>query len=203
MTLFNVSCVFDINCPWCYIDHTYLSRTIISRRASRLNDTFNITLIPLYLKYPPQLSDPSMPPFAVQVQSCQKLREETYGKGYADAVLQNIQLAAKEAGLNLKFNGQTGTTRNGHRLIQHAQRIGGFEKAESTLHSLFKLYHEEEFDITQLSVLTDVGVERRLSSICGAEKMARWLTKWQRRQEYHNPVAYLGSRSGLFDVRTV
>lgn len=164
MTLFKINAVFDINCPWCYIGHVYLSRAISSRKALFPKDNFNITLVPSYLNPPPQLLNREASLFPVQTQSRQILREETYGKAYADSVLQNIKHAAIKAGLPLKFNGLTGTTRNGHRLIQHAQQVGGSESAESTLHDLFKRYHEDEVDITQLEVLRDVGVENGLGS---------------------------------------
>lgn len=164
MTKFRINAVFDINCPWCYIGHTYLSRAIAARRAQYPKDSFNVSLISSYLKPPPQLLNPSAPPFPVETQSRQKLREETYGKAYADSVLQNIKQAAGRAGLPLKFNGLTGTTRNGHRLVQHAQKKLGSEAAESTLHDLFKLYHEDEVDITQLQVLAEVGAKNGLGS---------------------------------------
>lgn len=170
MTLFRMNAVFDINCPWCYIGHVYLSRAISSRKALFPKDSFNITLVSSYLKPPPQLLNREAPLFPVQTQSRQLLREETYGKGYADSVLQNIKHATRKAGLPLKFNGMTGTTRNGHRLIQHAQQVGGSESAESTLHDLFKLYHEDEVDITQLEVLKEVGVKNGLGSSEMVEK---------------------------------
>lgn len=82
----------------------------------------------------------------------------------ADGVLENIKHAAREAGLELKYDGMTGTTRNGHRLVQHGQLTRGTEAAEGVLHELFKRYHEQGVDITQLSVLADIGVEQGLGN---------------------------------------
>lgn len=42
--------------------------------------------------------------------------------------------------------------------------MAGSESGESTLHDLFKLYHEDEVDITQLSVLAEVGAKNGLGS---------------------------------------
>lgn len=154
MTAFKISCVFDLTCPWCYNAHTYLYCSIYARKAKHPFETFHVNLVPFYLKPTRQVKDPSIPLFPVAAKSRQALREETYGKAYAQTVLENIQKASKEAGLKLNFNGLTGMTRNGHRLMQHAQRIKGAEVAEKLLNFLFRRYHEEEVDITDLDVLT-------------------------------------------------
>lgn len=165
MTLFKIDAVFDINRPWCYIGHTYLSWAITFPQVSLIQkDTFKVALIASYLKPPSQAWNPSAAVFPVPAQSRQKLHQETYGKAHAESVLQNIKQAAHTAGLPLKFNGLTGTTKNGHRLVQHAKHIRGFESAEKTLHDLLKLYHEDEVDITQLEVLRDAGVKNGLGN---------------------------------------
>lgn len=164
MTRFLIRAGFDINCPWCYIGHTRLHRAIAAQGARHKADSFNIELVPYYLKPPPQLTNPKVPPFPVPTQSRKKLREETYGPMYANQVLKNIKEAAAEDHLPLKYDGPTGTTRNGHRLVYHAGQIGGEQCAEATLVALFKAYHEREEDIASLETLTRIGVEQGLGS---------------------------------------
>jgi predicted DsbA family dithiol-disulfide isomerase len=161
MAKFNIVALFEITCPWCYIGHTRLHKAIESHLLKHPQDVFNIKLVPLYLN--DQL-DPKDPPFPVPTKSRKQLREQTYGAVYASKVIQNIRAAVGGTGLSLKFNGLTGPTRNGHRLIYRASKVGGEAMASSVLHELFVRYHEQEVDITKLDVLTDVGVGCRVGS---------------------------------------
>ena len=73
------------------------------------------------------------------------------------------QVAAGE-GLDFKFGGMTGVSRNGHRLVHFAQNHGGEEAQNAAMLGLWRRYFEQEVDITTLDNLVDVGVEAGLGS---------------------------------------
>ena len=73
------------------------------------------------------------------------------------------QVSASE-GLNFKFGGKTGVSRNGHRLVHYAQNHGGEEAQNKTMLGLWKRYFEQEMDITELDVLVETGVEAGLGA---------------------------------------
>ena len=65
-------------------------------------------------------------------------------------------------GLSFKFGGNSGQSRNGHRLVRYAQDHGGESAQNKTMLGLWRRYFEEEVDITRLHVLVETGVEAGL-----------------------------------------
>ena len=82
-----------------------------------------------------------------------------------------IETAAQE-GLSFTFDGNTGISRNGHRLVYYGQNHGGEEAQNAVMLGLWKRYYEQGVDITRLDVLTEVGVEAGLGS---AEEVKEYL----------------------------
>src|SRR5271170_1087905 len=81
------------------------------------------------------------------------------------------QVSSSE-GLNFKFGGKTGVSRNGHRLVHYAQNHGGEEAQNRAMLGLWRRYFEEEVDITELDVLVETGVEADLGS---ADEIKKYL----------------------------
>lgn len=77
----------------------------------------------------------------------------------------------KDAGIDFKFGGKTGNTRDSHRLVELGRRKGGAEVQNRVVEELFRSYFEEEGDITSRDVLRDAGVKAGLD---GAE-VEDWL----------------------------
>jgi predicted DsbA family dithiol-disulfide isomerase len=73
------------------------------------------------------------------------------------------QVAANE-GLDFKYGGMTGHSRNGHRLVYWAQSQGGEEAQNAVMLGLWRRYFEQEVDITTLETLIDVGLEAGLGT---------------------------------------
>jgi predicted DsbA family dithiol-disulfide isomerase len=172
MTNFNIDIVSDVVCPWCYIGHTRLSRAIANHKNSYPDDTFKLNYKPFYLAPPPQLKSNSIPPFPVE----SRPRKEVYAEKFGPERVQQInarmaQVSASE-GLNFKFGGKTGVSRNGHRLVHYAQNHGGEEAQNRAMLGLWRRYFEEEVDITELDVLVETGVEADLGS---ADEIKKYL----------------------------
>lgn len=165
MTVFDVKITSDVVCPWCYIGHTRLSKAIAAHQKTYPSDTFNLHYVPYYLNPPLQTTQsPPPPPFPVS----SKLRREAYADKFGPARAKQIEQMMTEVsaseGLNFKFGGKTGPSRNGHRLVYFAQSHGGEKAQNDTMLGLWRRYYEQEVDITELDVLVDVGVEAGLGS---------------------------------------
>ena len=63
----------------------------------------------------------------------------------------------KEVGIDFKFGGRTGNTRDSHRLIQLGKRKGA-ETQNRVVEECFRSYFEREGDITSHDTLRDAGV---------------------------------------------
>ena len=86
-----------------------------------------------------------------------------FGAARAQQIESMMSGVAAAEGLSFKFDGNTGPSRNGHRLVHWAQTAGG-ERAQNDVMMALWRYFEQEVDITQLDVLVDVGVEAGLAS---------------------------------------
>ena len=88
---------------------------------------------------------------------------EKFGGERAKQIEKRMSQVSQSEGLDFKFGGNTGVSRNGHRLIYHAQQHGE-EAQNKTMLGLWKRYFEQETDITQLDVLVETGVEAELGT---------------------------------------
>lgn len=68
----------------------------------------------------------------------------------------------KSVGIDFKFGGKTGNTRDSHRLIQLG-KIKGEGVQTKVVEALFAAYFENEQDITQKDVLLEAAVKAGLS----------------------------------------
>lgn len=172
MTNFNIDIVSDVVCPWCYVGHTRLSRAIANHKKTYPDDTFTLKYKPFYLAPPPQLKSNSVPPFPVASRPRQEVYAEKFGPERAQQIIMRMTQVSASEGLNFKFGGKTGVSRNGHRLVHYAQTHGGEEAQNKTMLGLWRRYFEQEVDITELDVLVETGVEAGLGS---AEEVRKYL----------------------------
>lgn len=162
MTQYNINIISDVVCPWCYIGHQRLTRAISSHQSTHPSDTFTLTYAPFYLQPPPKY-DSSVPSslFPPSVPRSEAFHERFGTQRTAQIIQYMGQLGAQE-GLPFKFGGNTGSSRNGHRLIHYAKTHGGEEAQNKAMLGLWHRYFEQETDITRLDVLVDTGVEAGL-----------------------------------------
>lgn len=151
-------------CPWCYIGHTRLSKAIDTHKQKHPNDTFHLRYVPFYLNPPPQLNDNNLPAFPVKSVNKRDYYASKFGPERGKQIEQRMIDTAAGEGLKFSFGGNTGISRNGHRLVYYGQTHGGEEGQNSVMLGLWKRYYEREVDITELDVLTETGVEAGLGT---------------------------------------
>jgi len=172
MTNYKIDIVSDVVCPWCYIGHTRLFRAIANHKKTYPDDQFTLKYLPFYLQPPPQLQSNNIPPFPVASRLRQEHYAEKFGPERAAMITRNMAQVSASEGLNFKFGGKTGVSRNGHRLVHYAQNHGGEESQNKTMLGLWRRYFEQEVDITELDVLVETGVEAGLGS---SEEIKKYL----------------------------
>lgn len=89
---------------------------------------------------------------------------EKFGPERSKQIEAMMKQTAAGEGLNFKFGGNTGPSRNGHRLVYYAQNHGGEEAQNATMLGLWRRYFEQEVDITTLETLIEVGLEAKLGT---------------------------------------
>jgi len=147
MTKFEIKVISDTVCPWCYVGKNRLDKGIAAYKAAHPNsqDTFTTTWLPYYLQ-----------PDAGKSIDKQQYYYNKFGEQRTRMMFERLAGIGKEDGIDFKFGGKTGNTRDSHRLIQLAKSKGP-EKQTKVVEELFKAYFEEEKDITSHEVLEGAG----------------------------------------------
>lgn len=153
MTNFRINVVSDTVCPWCYVGRRQLQEAIKlwNAKPAGANDTFTVAYLPYQLN--PHLEKGPASSFDKQ-----KYYEEKFGTARTAMMQQRLQQIGGELGINFKFGGRTGNTRDSHRLVRLAKDYGN-EVELKTLDGLFAAYFENEKDITSYDTLRNVAVQ--------------------------------------------
>ncbi|KAJ5937178.1 hypothetical protein N7454_004833 [Penicillium verhagenii] len=174
MTNFKIQIISDSVCPWCYVGYRRLSRAISIHKTSNPSDTFTLNWRAFYL-------NPHSPPFPGR--NKQEMYAEKFGEERCKAMFSRLAAAGESDGIKFKFGGNTGSTRDSHRVIWYA----GEEEAKATaaaaendgatttntstavgglqtrvVENLFRAYFEEEKNITDTEVLVEAAVRAGL-----------------------------------------
>jgi predicted DsbA family dithiol-disulfide isomerase len=160
MTQYNISVVSDTVCPWCYVGKNRLERAISTHRAAHPNDTFTTSWKPFYL-------NPDAPK---QSRDKQALYAEKFGAQRTQVMQAHLARLGKDIGINFKFGGRVGNTRDSHRLIQLG-RTKGEGVQTRVVEELFAAYFENEEDITDKATLLKRGVQAGLDE----QEVREWL----------------------------
>ncbi|KAL8865691.1 MAG: hypothetical protein Q9174_006753 [Haloplaca sp. 1 TL-2023] len=155
MTNFNISIISDTVCPWCYVGKNKLDRAISTYKSkSSDDDTFSITWLPFYL-------NPDAPKTGIDKRQYYMSK---FGSERTPLIFDRLAQAGKDVGIDFKFGGKTGNTRDSHRVIQLAKTKGEGMQTK-VVEELFRAYFEEEKDITSHEVLQAAAVKSGLSEI--------------------------------------
>ncbi|KAF2422841.1 thioredoxin-like protein [Tothia fuscella] len=149
MTNFNIEIVSDTVCPWCYVGHKKLQSAISEYKSThpdRSSDTFTTTWKPFYL-------NPASPKISVDKA---EMFASKFGRERSEAIFQRLSSVGQSVGIDFKFGGKTGNTRDSHRLIQLGKRKGP-EVQTRVVEELFRRYFEEERDITDVNMLVEAA----------------------------------------------
>ena len=169
MTTFNIKIVSDTVCPWvrytsnspplpptpprallttsqCYVGKKRLERAIEQHRktvAGGAEDTFNITWHPFYL-------DPTAPAAGIPLR--ERMAQRFGAEAFAGMTARLATLGRAE-GIEFRFDSRTGNTRDSHRLVQLGKARGGARGQDDVVSALFRLYFENDGDITSRDAL--------------------------------------------------
>jgi predicted DsbA family dithiol-disulfide isomerase len=93
-----------------------------------------------------------------------------FGEDRTGIIFDRLSQVGKETGINFKFGGKTGNTRDSHRLIQLGKSKSPALQTR-VVEELFSAYFENEGDITSHEVLKNAGVKAGLDE----KEVKEWL----------------------------
>lgn len=123
------------------------------------NDTFSTQWFPFYLN-----------PDAGKSVNKREMYVKKFGEERVGVLNQMLAKVGHDVGINFKFGGNTGNTRDSHRLIQLGKTKGS-KMQTRVIEELFAAYFENEKDITAQEVLVESGVKAGLEE----KEVKEWL----------------------------
>jgi predicted DsbA family dithiol-disulfide isomerase len=81
------------------------------------------------------------------------------GPGPLQALIARLRAVGAQEGINFAFGGNTGSTKDSHRLIYQVGKHYGGEKQTLVAKALFKSYFEKEENVTDKKVLLQAAVD--------------------------------------------
>jgi predicted DsbA family dithiol-disulfide isomerase len=160
MTKYNISIVSDTVCPWCYVGKNRLELAMKQHLSTHPTDTFTTSWKPFYL-------NPDSPKVSTDKQA---LYESKFGAQRTHVMQAHLARLGKDIGINFKYGGKTGNTRDSHRLIQLG-KTKGEDVQTRVVEELFNAYFENEEDITESETLVKRGVKAGLEE----KEVREWL----------------------------
>jgi predicted DsbA family dithiol-disulfide isomerase len=154
---------------WCYVGYRRLSRAITAHKANNPTDTFTLTWNTFYL-------NPALPDFPGVNKA--EMYTVKFGPERMAAIFSRLSSVGEGEGIKFNFGGNTGKTRDSHRLLWFAGQLEEKKSSNSPSTSadasavgglqtrvaekLFRAYFEDEKNITDPRVLLEAGVEAGL-----------------------------------------
>ncbi|KAI5458485.1 thioredoxin-like protein [Mariannaea sp. PMI_226] len=153
MTNFTITATSDTVCPWCYVGRKHLqaAEKLWKERYPDSNDTFTVSYLPFQL-------NPQFPKGPASSTSKQEYYLNKFGKDRSQMIFSSLSSAGKAVGIDFKFGGQTGNSRDSHRLVRLSKKYGN-EVESKLLDKLYNAFFENEQDITSYDTLRKIAVE--------------------------------------------
>jgi predicted DsbA family dithiol-disulfide isomerase len=154
------------NLQWCFVGYRRLSRAITAHKASNPEDTFSLHWKAFYLN-PAAAAYPGV--------NKAEMYAQKFGAERMSAIFSRLAAVGEGEGIHFSFGGNTGSTRDSHRLLWYAGQqeakmakekeekqgvVGGVQSRVAE--QLFRAYFEEEKNITDLKVLIEAAVRAGL-----------------------------------------
>jgi predicted DsbA family dithiol-disulfide isomerase len=149
--LFSLSAESVSFCPWCYVGKNRLELAIKQHLSTHPTDTFTTSWHPFYL-------NPDAPTVSTDKQA---LYAAKFGAQRTQVMQAHLARLGKDIGINFKYGGRTGNTRDSHRLIQLG-KTKGEDVQTRVVEELFAAYFENEEDITDRETLVRRAVKAGL-----------------------------------------
>ncbi|KPM34613.1 hypothetical protein AK830_g11955 [Neonectria ditissima] len=153
MTKFRITVTSDTVCPWCFVGRKQLQKAeqIWKQTHPNSGDTFAISYEPFQLA-------PDGPRGPASSKSKEKFYAERFGKERTAMMQERIRGIGEPLGINFRFGGQTGNSRDSHRLVRLAKKYG-HEAEGKAIDGLFAAYFENERDITAYDTLKSIAAD--------------------------------------------
>ncbi|KHN97297.1 DSBA oxidoreductase [Metarhizium album ARSEF 1941] len=153
MTVFRITVTSDTVCPWCYVGARQLQRAqeLHFQTHPDANDSFAVT-------YSPYQLNPDAPTGPGHSKDKRQYYVDKFGAQRTSMIQQSLFNVGAQLGIDFRFGGKTGNTRDSHRLVQLAKKHGNQVELK-TVHGLFAAYFENERDITDYETLRSVAEE--------------------------------------------
>ncbi|KAF1981202.1 thioredoxin-like protein [Aulographum hederae CBS 113979] len=158
----DIKVVSDTVCPWCYVGKQRMDKAISEFQSFNPASpiTFTTTWYPFYL-------NPAAPKIGEDKNA---MYARKFGEERMKMMRARMLQIGEAEGINFKWGGKTGNTRDTHRLLQLGKSKSP-EVQTRVVEELFKAYHENEQDPTSHEVLQKVGEDAGLD----AKEVKEWL----------------------------
>jgi predicted DsbA family dithiol-disulfide isomerase len=123
--------------------------------------------------------------------------ERKFGKARFAQMIPQMEEVGKREGIQFKFGGKIGNTRNSHRLIAEAGAAGG-DLQDRLVNALFHAYFEVNEDISSKEVLARIATE--VGVFESQEKGMEFLNSEKRGAEVDKEVEFNQNRRGIMGV---
>lgn len=151
MSVFNITVYTDTICPWCYVGHKSLDKAIELYQRTYPGGSkaqYVFTFLPYYLD-----ATAPIPGIPWETRVAQKNGEER-----VNAIRTRLQRVGRLHGIEFRFEGEVGNTRDSHRLLQYVRKHKGPGVQKVLLEEIFKAHFEENGDITSHKLLIQAAV---------------------------------------------
>jgi predicted DsbA family dithiol-disulfide isomerase len=151
MTNFKITVTSDTICPWCYVGRKQLiaAEKLYHELHPSSGDTFSVSYMPYMLR-------PDWQRGPAGAKDKQEAYLEKFGPERVKQMQHRLSLVGDELGIDFKFGGRTGNTRDSHRLVRLAKKYGP-EVEGKAMDGLFQSYFEKEGDITDYENLRGIA----------------------------------------------
>jgi predicted DsbA family dithiol-disulfide isomerase len=142
MVNFRIDVVSDTVCPWCYVGRKQVQRAqqIWQQRYPSSTDTFSV-------KYSPYQLNPDSPRGPGTSHDKHEYYLQRFGPERTRMIHERLTGVGNAVGINFKYGGKIGNSRDSHRLVHLAKKFGD-ETELKVVDGLFAAYFENEKDIT-------------------------------------------------------
>ncbi|KAL9124994.1 MAG: hypothetical protein Q9217_005740 [Psora testacea] len=162
MTNFVISVTSDTVCPWCFVGKRKLEAGIALYKKAHPGTTDTFTTIWLPYQLNPNAPTPGVNKREYFIQR--------FGEQRMSMMFRRLEEVGKAVGIDFKFGGKTGNTRDSHRLIALA-RSKGADMQNKLAEELFSTYFEKEGDLTDHDTLRAAAVRVGMDEV----EVKKWL----------------------------
>ncbi|EPS96115.1 hypothetical protein FOMPIDRAFT_1025523 [Fomitopsis schrenkii] len=171
----NLVVIGDIICPWCYVGEKEMENALEAVRDLPIT---------IKIEHRPYQLQPSLPEDQALVK--REWYINRFGKEKSASMMEMITLRAKQMGLTINYEGTITQTVRAHRLSLKALKLGGQQMQQTLLRNIYKAYFEDNRNIGDFDVLSDLA---QASGVMSKDEALKFLESEECREEVINMMA--------------